>query len=81
MDLETKEQWKWKFYRLTLQLNAIVFLAAIIVLSIFLVPTAIRTPVILILLVIVIYLSITFLQKYKAAKDWLYQHSEEKKPE
>lgn len=81
MDLETKEQWKWKFYRLTLQLNAIVFLAAIIVLSIFLVPTAIRTPVILILLVIVIYLSITFLQKYKAAKDWLYQHSENKKPE
>jgi uncharacterized membrane protein len=81
MDLETKEQWKWKFYRLTLQLNAIVFLAAVIVLSFFLVPTAIRIPIILILLVIVIYLSITFLQKYKAAKDWLYQHSEGKKPE
>ena len=50
MDLETKEQWKWKFYRLTLQLNAIVFLAAVIVLSIFLVPTAIRIPIILILI-------------------------------
>ena len=38
MDETAKEQFKWKFYRLAVELNAIILLVALAVVSSFLVP-------------------------------------------
>jgi len=42
MDETAKEQFKWKFYRLAIQLNAIILLVALAILSFFLTPEPYR---------------------------------------
>ncbi len=74
MDETAKEQFKWKFYRLAVQLNAIVLLVAFSVLSYFLVPAPYRLPAILIMLVIALVLSWNFVTSYRLTKAWLDEH-------
>ena len=74
MDETTKEQFKWKFYRLAVQLNAIVLLVALAVLFFFLAPAPYRIPACVILLVIALVLSWNFVKSYRATRAWLDEH-------
>ena len=64
MDAKAKEQFRWKFYSLALQLNAIILLVALAVLSFFLVPLQYRYPAVAILLVAAGVLTYSFWKKY-----------------
>ena len=73
MDETSKEQYKWKFYRLAVQLNVIILLAALAVLSLFLsravphscrdYPARPRPPALL-----------YFVISYRLTKAWLDEH-------
>jgi len=74
MDESSKEQFRWKFYRLALQLNAIILLVALSVLAIFLVPGPYRLPAVAVMLAIAVVLSWNFVLKYRSTKAWLDEH-------
>lgn len=74
MDEPAKEQFKWKFYRLALQLNAIILLVALSVLALFLVPLSYRFPAIALMLVVAGVLSWNFVKQYRMTKAWLHEH-------
>ena len=74
MDETTKEQFKWKFYRLAVQLNAIILFVAIAVLSWILVPAPYRIPVVIVMLVLSVVLSWNFVTNYRSTKAWLDEH-------
>jgi hypothetical protein len=74
MDETAKEQFKWKFYRLAVQLNAIILLAALAVLSWFLVPAPYGIPACVVLLIIALVLSWNFVISYRLTRAWLDEH-------
>ncbi|WP_292371103.1 hypothetical protein [Methanoregula sp. UBA64] len=74
MDEQSKEQFKWKFYRLAIQLNAIILLVALAILFVFLAPQPYRLPAVVIMLVVAAVLSWNFIGKYRATKAWLHEH-------
>ena len=74
MEETAKEQFKWKFYRLAVQLNAIVLLVALAVLFFFLAPVPYRIPACGILLVIALVLSWNFVKSYRETRAWLDEH-------
>jgi uncharacterized membrane protein YkvI len=80
MDAGTKAQLKLKFYRLTLQLNAVILLAAFLVMALFKAPEPFRIPVIVTLIVVIAYLSVNFYFRYHETKAWLDEHAK-KEPE
>jgi hypothetical protein len=47
MDAETKDELRWRFYKVAIHLNAVILLAALIVIAFFLVPEPYRLPVVL----------------------------------
>lgn len=79
MDEDAKNQFKWKFYRLTLQLNVIVLLVALSVIGYFLLPNPYRIPLIAIMLVAAIVLSINFRKSYLKTKAWLDKDGQDHK--
>jgi FtsH-binding integral membrane protein len=80
MDDQKKEQFRWKFYRLTLQLNAVILLAALIVIAFFITPEPYRIPLVLVMILLEAYLSFTFTRKYRQTRLWLDEHADTKKP-
>jgi len=74
MDETSKEQFKWKFYRLAVQLNAIILLFALAILFLFLAPEPYRLPAVVSMLVVAAVLSWNFIGKYRATKAWLHEH-------
>jgi len=74
MDETTKEQFKWKFYRLAVQLNAIILLVALAVIFFFLIPDPYRLPAVIVTLAIARVLSWNFILKYRATRAWLDEH-------
>jgi len=74
MDETAKEQFKWKFYRLAVQLNAIILLVALAILFFFLAPEPYRLPALIILLAIALVLAWDFAKSYHATKAWLDEH-------
>ena len=74
MDETAKEQFKWKFYRLAIQLNAIILLVALAILSFFLTPEPYRLPALIVLLAIALVLSWNFVKSYRTTKAWLDEH-------
>ena len=74
MDETAKEQFKWKFYRLAVQLNAIILLVALAVLFFFLAPVPYRLPALIVMLAIALVLSWNFVKSYRATKAWLDEH-------
>jgi hypothetical protein len=81
MDAETKEVLRWKFYRLALQMNAIVLLVALTLLAVWKAPEPFRILLILFLILLTAYLSINFYRKYNATKSWLDEHADKEKPQ
>jgi hypothetical protein len=78
MDAKAKEQFRWKFYSLALQLNAIVLLVALAVLSFFLVPIQYRYPAVAVMLAAAGILTYLFWKKYAATKAWLDEQPDKK---
>jgi hypothetical protein len=81
MDAETKEVFRMKFYKLALQLNAVIFLAAVTVMAVFIVPEPYRIPLVLGMTALVAYLAMSFRKKYHQTREWLVEHGDVKKPE
>jgi hypothetical protein len=71
MDLATKEQFKWKFYRLVVMLNIIFLLVAIGIFVFFKAPGEYRIPVFLFLVFSVTGLTIYFWSQYLRTREWL----------
>jgi uncharacterized membrane protein len=81
MDAKAKEQFRWKFYSLAIQLNAIVLLVAVSVLSFFLLPIEFRYTVVVILLIAAGVLAFFFRKKYYETKAWLDEQPDKKEEE
>ena len=75
MDELTKTQLKWKFYSLAIQLNIIILLVALAIISFFIVPEKYRIPAVLGMLIVALVLSIKFSRNYRLAKAWLEEHA------
>lgn len=71
MDDSAKNQFKWTFYRLAVQLNIIIMLVALSVIAFFLMPNPYRIPAIGVMLVLAAVLTWNFRKKYYAVKAWL----------
>ena len=81
MDAKAKEQFRWKFYSLALQLNAVILLVALAVLSFFLVPVQYRFPAVAIMIAAAGILTHSFWKKYTATKAWLDEQPDKKESE
>jgi cell division protein FtsW (lipid II flippase) len=78
MDEDKKTQFKWMFYRLTVQLNIIVLLVAVSIIAFFIPVIPYRVPIIIVMLAIALILAIDFGRKYKETKVWLDAHADKK---
>jgi len=78
MDAKAKDQFRWKFYRLAVQLNIIVLLVAVSVLALFLIPARFRLPLVAVLLAGALVLSVNFRKKYRETKAWLHEQPDKK---
>jgi Ca2+/Na+ antiporter len=71
MDENAKAQFKWKFYRLTVELNIIVLLVAVSLLVFFIIHSPYSIPVIIGMLALALLLVMDFIKKYRETKAWL----------
>ena len=71
MDENAKAQFKWKFYRLTVELNIIVLLVAMSVPVFLIIHSHYTVPVITGMLALALILSWDFIKKYQETKAWL----------
>ena len=76
MDKDAKTQFKWKFYRLTIQLNVIILLIALAVICLFIVQIPYRIFLMAGMLILACILFFDFRRKYIETKTWLDLHSE-----
>lgn len=88
MDAKAKEQFRWKFYRLAVELNIIILLVAVSILIFLILPAqlkSIQLPLIVVLLVIAALLIVDFRKRYFETKAWLDEQPDksdvEKNPE
>jgi putative effector of murein hydrolase LrgA (UPF0299 family) len=79
MDEDAKTRFKWKFYRLTIQLNIIIFLVAVSVIVFFIFQSPYSVPLIIGMLILVLILSLDFFKKFKETKKWLAEQAEKDK--
>lgn len=76
MDENAKEQFKWKFYHLTIEINGIVLLVAVSVLVLLLIHSPYTVPLVLALLAIAFIVSRDLIRRYRETKMWLDNHTE-----
>ena len=79
MDETEKALFKWKFYRLTVELNIIVLLVAISIPFFLIIHSPYTVPVITGLLALALILSWDFIKKYRDTKVWLDDNAEKEK--
>ena len=79
MDEKAKARFKWKFYRLTVELNIIILLVAISIPVFLLIHSPYTVPVIIGLLALALILSLDFIRKYRETKAWLDDNAEKEK--
>ena len=79
MEEDAKNRFRYKFYRLTIQLNIIIFLVAISVMVFFIVHSPYSVPIIIGMLILALILSLDFIKKYKETKRWLDEQPEKVK--
>ena len=75
MEKDAKAQFKWKFYRLTVQLNVIILLIAVAVICFFLVQIPYRMVILIVMLILACVLAFNFAKKYQETKAWLDVHA------
>jgi predicted lipid-binding transport protein (Tim44 family) len=71
MDENAKTQFKWKFYRLTVELNIIVLLVAMSILVFFLIHSTYIMLLIIGMLILAAVISLDFFRAYRETKIWL----------
>jgi cytochrome b subunit of formate dehydrogenase len=76
MDADTKVLFKWKFYRLTIELNIIIMLVAASVLVFFIVRSRYTMALVAGMLVLAFMVSVDFIRKYRETKAWLDENSD-----
>jgi len=79
MDEDAKIQFKWKFYRLTVQLNIIILLVAVSVIVFFIIHSPYTVPFIIGMLILAFILYWDFVKKYRKTKTWLEEHADKGK--
>jgi hypothetical protein len=79
MDEDAKNRFKYKFYRLTLELNLIILLVAMSIIIFFIVHSPYSIPIIIGFLIVALFLSLDFFRKYKETKKWLDDQPEKDK--
>jgi uncharacterized membrane protein YqjE len=79
MDESDQLEWKGKFYKLAILLNAVIFLAALSILALLLVPDPYRLPASIAALLLALLLAIRFKRNYRLAKAWLEEHAGKEK--
>jgi xanthine/uracil permease len=78
MDETAKNQFKWKFYGLAVQLNVIILLFALSVVAFFLVRIPYLISAAIGMVIIALVLSWDFSKRYRSTKAWLDEHSQER---
>jgi len=84
MDQKAKDQFRWKFYRLAVELNVIILLVAVAVLFFFLLPerfAGYRLPLVAVMLIAAALLSLDFRKRYAETRAWLHQQPDKKEDE
>jgi hypothetical protein len=79
MDEKAKAQFKWKFYRLTVELNIIVLLIAMSIPVFLIIRSPYTIPIIMGMLALALILLWDFLGKYRETKAWLDDIAEKEK--
>jgi hypothetical protein len=79
MDENAKAQFKWKFYRLTVELNIIVLLIAMSIPVFLIIHSPYTIPIIMGMLAFALILLWDFLGKYRETKAWLDDIAEKEK--
>jgi len=74
MDDASKEQFRWRFWHLTVILNGVILFYALAVIALFLFPESFRMPGAVISLVLAVILTIVFAKNYRKTKSWLEIH-------
>ncbi|MDD1715744.1 MAG: hypothetical protein LUQ01_01995 [Methanolinea sp.] len=75
MDEASREEFKWKFYRLAIHLNIVVILVAAAVIILFKGPSQINLPLAAMLVLVAVILAVFFRRRYLATKAWLTVHA------
>jgi hypothetical protein len=76
MDEDSKTRFRWKFYRLTIELNIIILLFAGSVIVFFIIHSPYSNAIIIGMLISALILSLDFFKKYKETKKWLDEQPE-----
>ena len=79
MDEKAKAQFKWKVYRLTVELNIIVLLIAMSIPVFLIIRSPYTIPIIMGMLALALILLWDFLGKYRETKAWLDDIAEKEK--
>ncbi len=79
MDENAKKQFKWKFYRLTVELNIIVLLVAMSIPIFLIIHTPLTIPVIVMMLAAALAVSVDFVKRYRETKAWLDDNADKEK--
>jgi Ca2+/Na+ antiporter len=79
MDENAKTQFKWKFYRLTVELNIIILLVAVSILVYFFIHSPYSIMVIIGTLALALLLLMDFIKKYRETKAWLDENAGKEK--
>jgi Ca2+/Na+ antiporter len=79
MEEDAKTRFKWKFYRLTIELNIIILLVAMSIIVLFIIHSPYSIPIIIGMLILAFFLSLDFFKKYKETKKWLDEQPEKDK--
>jgi hypothetical protein len=75
MDDASKEQFRWRFWHLTVILNGVILFFALVPIGFFLFPDPYKTPGAVISLILGILLTVIFTRNYHKTKAWLNEHA------
>ncbi|MGA2121000.1 MAG: hypothetical protein ABSG49_03015 [Methanoregula sp.] len=81
MDAKAKDLFRWKFYRLAVELNIIILLVAVSVLLLFILPERLvgyRFPLIAVMLLAAVILSVDFRKHYFETRAWLHEQPDKR---
>lgn len=84
MDAKAKDLFRWKFYRLAVELNIIILLIAVSVLILFILPERLesyRFPMIAVMLLAAGAISLDFRKRYHKTKAWLHEQPDKSEAE
>lgn len=79
MNEDEKKRFKWKFYRLTVELNIIVLLVAMSIPIFLIIHSPFTVPLIILMLAAALVISVDFIKKYRETRAWLDNNADQEK--